>query len=115
VLSRMRRPSLTLRGSARKPAADSSSVKTEATNTLATLLHRAQQWLAARKRLIAGWFVRFPMRVAPLMLAQKLGGAGAIVLPFWWEYESELKCSLALEAVLRRLFSMLPEAEIAPA
>ena len=110
----MQRPSLTLHGSARKPAADSSSVKAEATNTLATLLHRAQQWLAARKRLIAGWFVRFPMRIAPLMLAQKLGGAGAIVLPFWWEYESELKCRLALEAVLRRLFSMLPEEQTTP-
>ena len=107
VLSRMRRPSLKLRGG-RNPAADPSSVKPEATNTLATLLHRAQQWLEARERLIARWFARFPLRVAPSMLVRKQGGAGAIVLPYWWEYESELKCRLALEAVLRRLFSLVP-------
>ena len=111
----MQRPRLKLCGSNRNAAADSSSVKPEATHTLATLLHRAQQWLEARQRMIAGWFARFPMRIAPKMLAPKLGGAGAIVAPFWWEYESELKCRLALEAVLRRLFSMLPEAELAPA
>lgn len=105
MLSRMQRRSLILRGGRRNPAADCSI----ASHTLATLLHRAQQWFAARTRLIAGWCVRFPVRVAPKLLAPKLGGAGALMLPFWWEYESELKCRLALEALLRRLFSMLPE------
>ena len=105
----MRRPSLRLRGSGRNAAAEPSSAKAEATNTLATLLHRAQQWLEARERLIAGWFTHFPLRAAPKLLERKQGGAGAIVLPFWWEYESELKCRLALEAVLRKLFSMVPE------
>ena len=111
----MRRPSLTLRGSARNPAAEPSSVKAETSAVLATLLHRAQQWFAARERLIAAWFTRFPLRVAPKKLERKQGGAGAMLLPFWWEYESELKCRLALEALLRRLFSMVPEAELAPA
>ena len=114
MLSRMRRPSLTLRGSGRNAAADVSGVKPDATNALATLLHRAKQWLEARERLIAGWSARFPMRVAPKMLERKLGGAGAIVLPFWWEYESELKCRLALGAVLRRLFAMVPQEHALP-
>jgi hypothetical protein len=109
----MRRPSLTLRGSGRGQVIDASS-KPEAGNTLATLLHRAQQWLEARERLIAGWFARFPARAAPKMLERKQGGAGAIVLPFWWEYESELKCRLVLEAVLRKLFSMVPEEHALP-
>ncbi len=91
------------------------STQPEATHTLAALLHRAQQWLAARERLIAGWFAHFRLCAAPKMLERKLGGAGAIVLPFWWEYESELKCRLALEAVLRRLFSVRPDAEGMPA
>ena len=115
VLSRMQRRSLILRGSGRNPAAaDCSSAKPAASHTLAALLRRAQQWLQARKRLIASWCVRFPVRVAPIRLAPKLGGAGAIMLPFWWEYESELKCRLALEALLRRLFSMLPEERALP-
>ena len=112
VLNRMRRPSLKLRGG-RGHLVDGSA-KPEAANRLTTLLHRAQQWLAARERLIAGWFMHFPLRVAPKMLARKQGGAGAIVLPFWWEYESEFKCRLALEAVLQRLFAMVPEAHALP-
>lgn len=114
MLNRMRRPSLTLRGGARGHLVDAST-QPEARTTLATLLHRAQQWLEARERLIAGWFARFPARVAPKMLERKQGGAGAILLPFWWEYESELKCRLALEALLRRLFSVLPDVESTPA
>ena len=109
----MRRPSLMLRGG-RNPATDPGSVKPEATNTLAILLHRAQQWLEARERLIASWFTHFPLRVAPKMLERKQGGAGAIVVPYWWEYESELKCRLALEAVLRKLSSIVPKPEISP-
>ena len=110
MLSRMRRPSLTLRSSGRNPASDASSTKPDGANALATLLHRAQQWFAARERLIAAWLAHFPVRAAlPKMLERKQGGAGAILLPFWWEYESELKCRLALEALLRRLFSMVPE------
>ena len=104
----MRRPSFKLRGSGRNLTADPGIAKVPASNTLARLLHRAQQWLAARERLIAGWFTRFPLRVAPKMLERKQGVAGAILLPFWWEYESELKCRLALETLLRRLFSMVP-------
>ena len=114
MLSRMQRPSVMLHRGGRNPAADCSSAKPEASHTLATLLHRAQQWLQARKRLITGWCARFPVAVTPKRLAPKLGGAGAIMLPFWWEYESELKCRLALEAVLRRLFAMLPEGHAEP-
>lgn len=110
----MQRRSLILRGAGRNPAADCGSAKLDASDLLATLLHRVKQWLQARKRLIADWCVQFPVRVAPKRVAPKLGGAGAIVLPFWWEYESELKCRLALEAVLRRLFSVLPEARALP-
>ena len=115
MLNRMRRPSLTLRGSgsSRCRVVDASS-KPAAANRLAILLHRAQQWLEARKRLIAGWFTHFPLRVAPKMLERKQGGAGAILLPFWWEYESELKCRLALETLLRRLFSMVPAQHAMP-
>ena len=109
----MRRPSLMLHGSGRGHVMDGSS-KPDAGNTLATLLHRAQQWLEARERLIARWFAHFPARTAPKMLEHKQGGAGAILLPFWWEYESELKCRLVLEAVLRRLFSMVPEEHALP-
>lgn len=112
MLNRMPRPSLALRSGRSHPV--DASTKPATTNTLATLLHRAQQWLEARERLIAGWFTHFPLRAAPKMLERKQGRAGAIVLPYWWEYESELKCRLALEVVLRRLFSMLPEPEIAP-
>ena len=108
----MQRPSLTLRTARSHPA--DASTKPEATHRLAALLRRAQQWLAARERLIAAWFTHFPLRVTPKMLERKQGGAGAILLPFWWEYESELKCRLALEAVLRRLFSMVPEAHALP-
>jgi hypothetical protein len=109
----MRRRSLTLRSSGHGHLVDAST-KPEARNTLAALLHRAQQWLEARERLIAGWFAHFPARAAPTMLERKQGGAGAILLPFWWEYESELKCRLVLEAVLRRLFSMVPEEHALP-
>ena len=112
MLNRMRRPSLTLRTARGHPV--DASTKPDATHPLAALLHRAQQWLAARERLIAAWFTHFPLRVTPKMLERKQGGAGAILLPFWWEYESELKCRLALEAVLRRLFSIVPESEISP-
>lgn len=111
----MRRPNLKLRGTGRNAATGASSGTLDATKTLAILLHRAQQWFAARERLIAAWFAHFPVRAATKILERKQGGAGAILLPFWWEYESELKCRLALEAVLRRLFSMVPELEIAPA
>ena len=112
MLSRTRRPSLTLRSARSQPV--DASTKPETTHPLAALLHRAQQWLAARERLIAAWFTHFPLRVTPKMLERKQGGAGAILLPFWWEYESELKCRLALEAVLRKLFSMVPEEHALP-
>lgn len=84
----------------------------------ATLVKRAQQWIAARERLIAAWLSRTHRKARASMQmrvlvrqrnrSDKLGGAGAIKLPQWWEYESPLKRRLALEAVLRRMFSLLP-------
>ena len=114
MLNRMRRPKLTPRGCSHVQVADVSTQR-EARNALATVMHRAQQWLQARERLIGRWFSRFPERAAVKIPEHKQGGAGAIRLPFWWEYESELKCRLALEALLRRLFSVVPEPEITPA
>lgn len=88
----------------------------------ATLLRRAQQWLSARERLLAVWVASSRVAVAlahPSMPSRarrirsstvtRLGGAGAITVPHWWEYESPLKRRLALEATLRRLFSVVPE------
>lgn len=81
-----------------------------------SLIRRAQQWLAARERLVSGWFARTHGRARASMqarihahkAARRVGGAGAIVAPYWWEYESPLKRQLALEALLRRLFSVVP-------
>lgn len=80
-----------------------------------SLIRRAQQWLAARERLVSGWFSRTHGRARASMQARihahkvkRVGGAGAIVVPYWWEYESQLKRQLALEAMLRRLFSVVP-------
>ena len=89
-----------------------------------SLLRRAQQWLAARECLLAAWIARARVATArahPSMAARprrlhgsvraatRLGGAGAIMVLQWWEYESPLKRRLALEATLRRLFSLVPE------
>lgn len=81
-----------------------------------SLIRRAQQWLAARERLVTGWFARTHGRARASMQARihahkakRVGGAGAIVVPYWWEYESQLKRQLALEAMLRRLFSVVPD------
>jgi hypothetical protein len=80
-----------------------------------SLIRRAQQWLAARERLVSGWFARTHGRARASMQARihahkakRVGGAGAIVVPYWWEYESPLKRQIALEAMLRRLFSVVP-------
>ena len=105
VLNRTWRPSATLRA-ARQHRADASA-KPPSANTLTTLLQRAQQWIAARERLVASWLAHFPLRVAPKTPERKQGAAGAIVLPHWWEYESPLKRRLALEALLRRLFAVV--------
>ncbi len=72
-------------------------------------MRRAQQWVASRERLVASWLRHFSTQPHSKFPASRRDAAGALRLPFWWEYESELKCRLALEAVLRRLFSMLPE------
>jgi hypothetical protein len=72
------------------------------------LLRRARQWLAARNRLVARWIARFTGPTRTSAPSRKLGRVGSIVLPFWWEYESELKCRLALETLLRKLFSLVP-------
>ena len=76
------------------------------------LLQRTQQWLAARERLLSAWVARTQSstRERGAALRRRLGGAGAILLPNWWEYESPLKRRLALEAVLRRMFAMVPAA-----
>ena len=103
----MRRPSAAQRGS-RGDRAVLTGVR--GASVVAALLKRAQQWLAARERLLRRWFAHFPARPAPQALEHRQGGAGAIVLPFWWEYESELKCRLALEALLHKLFSIMPTA-----
>jgi hypothetical protein len=97
-----------------------------------TLLHRAQQWLAARERLLSAWVARTHVRARIGMRhhlqlwarernrnrnsirIDNVGRVGAIKLPQWWEYESPMKRRLALEALLRRMFSMLPEMAVSP-
>jgi len=107
----VRRDRNRLQVAAVKPAVKSKSPRGKP----GSLIRRAQQWLAARERLIAGWFARAHGRARAGMQARiqahqvkRVGGAGAIVVPYWWEYESPLKRQLALEAMLRRLFSVVP-------
>jgi hypothetical protein len=90
--------------------------KTDRQGKPGSLLSRAQQWLSARERLLAGWIGRAHGRARAAVQGritaqrqQRIGGAGAVALPYWWEYESQLKRQIALEAMLRRLFSMVPE------
>ena len=86
------------------------------------LMRRAQQWFAARERLLSTWIARAHVRARASVQARrrvrmrvpKLGGAGAIMLPFWWEYESPIKRRLALEATLRRMFALVPERHMSP-
>ncbi len=79
-----------------------------------SLLRRTQQWLKARERLLSAWYARTQTharnhaRRRSSELRRRLGGAGAILVPDWWEYESPLKRRLALEAVLRRMFALVP-------
>jgi hypothetical protein len=110
VLNRMRRPDPARRGKARELLAHSAAQVARGPRLVGALVKRAQQWLSARERSVRHWFAHFPVRTEPKVLERRQGGAGAILLPFWWEYESELKCRLALEALLRRLFSMVPTA-----
>lgn len=81
----------------------------------ASLVRRAQQWLSAREQLVSNWFAHAQRTARASMQARvhtrrakRLGGAGAIIAPAWWEYESELKRRIALEALMRRLFSVTP-------
>ncbi len=82
----------------------------------ASLLRRTQQWLKARERLFSAWFARAQTRArnharrSGTELRRRLGGAGAIIVPYWWEYESPLKRRLALEAMMRRIFALVPPA-----
>ncbi len=82
----------------------------------ASLLRRTQQWLKARERLFSAWFARAQTRARDhsrrggTELRRRLGGAGAILVPYWWEYESPLKRRLALEAMMRRMFALIPDA-----
>ena len=75
-----------------------------------SLLRRTQQWLKARERLLSTWFARTQTRTrrGGSQLRRRLGGAGAILVPYWWEYESPLKRRLALEAMMRRMFAIVP-------
>ena len=79
-----------------------------------SLLRRTRQWLKARERLLSAWYARAQARAHSRHAAkqQRLGGAGAILLPYWWEYESPLKRRIALEAMLRRMFSLVPELHV---
>ena len=121
-MSRRSRLRASLRRKLRRPgSANDSSAEPRARGSL---LRRAQQWLAARERLLADWIARarvatalahpsMPARVRRLhgkVTASRLGGAGAIMVLQWWEYESPLKQRLALEATLRRMFSVVPDA-----
>ena len=76
-----------------------------------SLLRRTQQWLKARGRLLSAWCTRAQTRTRQggTQLRRRLGGAGAILVPYWWEYESPLKRQLALEAMLRRMFALMPK------
>ncbi|HQA33576.1 MAG TPA: hypothetical protein PLD41_07100 [Casimicrobium huifangae] len=120
-MSRRSRLRASLRRKLRRPgSANDSSAEPRARGSL---LRRAQQWLAARERLLADWIARarvatalahpsMPARVRRLhgkVTASRLGGAGAIMVLQWWEYESPLKRRLALEAKLRRMFSVVPD------
>ena len=88
------------------------------------LIRRARQWLAARERLVSAWITRAQLRARASMQsridarrhasADTVGRTGAIRLPYWWEYESPLKRRLALEAMLRRMFALVPEIASAP-
>lgn len=124
-MSRRNRLRASLRRKLRRPGA---IVDTSAESRgHGSLLRRAQQWLVARERLLADWIARSRVATAlahPSMPARsrrlhggvagsRLGGAGAIMVLQWWEYESPLKRRLALEATLRRLFSVVPEATAA--
>ena len=81
------------------------------------LLHRAQQWLTARERLVSIWLTRTGQRARVSLRtitsrhsppAPRQRTTHSPVVPRWWEYESELKRRLALETLLRRLFSIVP-------
>lgn len=93
-------------------------------NPRRALMRRAQQWLAARERLVSAWVARVHIRARASMQAhvqvrrrariERVGGAGAIMLPYWWEYESPLKRQLVLEAMLRRMFLVMPDQHVLP-
>lgn len=81
------------------------------------LMHRAQQWFAARERMVALWFTRTGRRARAglhsiasrqSVSVERGSIAQSPVAPRWWEYESELKRRLALEILLRRLFALVP-------
>ena len=80
----------------------------------ASLLRRTKQWLKARERLLSAWYARTQTRArhhtrrSSTQLRRRLGGAGAILVPYWWEYESPLKRRIALEVMLRRMFTLVP-------
>ena len=75
-----------------------------------SLLRRTQQWLKARERMLSAWYARTQARSwrGGALLRRRLGGAGAILVPYWWEYESPLKRRIALEAMMRRIFAVVP-------
>lgn len=79
-----------------------------------SLLRRTRQWLKAREHLLSAWFACAQTRAgnhtrrSGTELRRRLGGTGAILVPYWWEYESPLKRRLALEAMMRRMFALVP-------
>ena len=79
-----------------------------------SLLRRTQQWLKAREHLLSAWFARAQSRArrhtrgSGAELPHRVGGAGSILVPHWWEYESPLKQRIALEALMRRMFELIP-------
>lgn len=74
------------------------------------MLRRTQQWLKARERLLSAWYARTQTRAGRRgsERGHRLGDTEAIHVPYWWEYESPLKRLLALEAMMRRMFAIVP-------
>jgi hypothetical protein len=75
-----------------------------------SLLRRTQQWLKARERLLSAWYARTQTRSGRRRSERghRIGSSEAIHVPYWWEYESPLKRLLALEAMMLRMFAIVP-------
>ena len=102
-MSRRSRLRASLRRKLRRPgSANDSSAEPRARGSL---LRRAQQWLAARERLLADWIARARgkrrwrtlacWRASDACMAKSLPAVSAALAPSWcckwWEYESPLR------------------------